>query len=467
MRSLQLLGFAGPRGSRAGYACAPLERTQADLVILRATARQRQFQAHATEPTSAFHPPVPVVSIWGSWGCEPPLGAIPGERREVRGRPDATERAWCHVDGQVLIERQARDDLQVHPLQLAVERASLGWLAGAARGDRENVEPRPDATEIPLGRELRVAGELRHHGEIVRAARDQRLDLAQGRHAHVGGDPDRRKMARDDLRGLYPRDRPLRDRDREDEAFGPALEDPEVARRVTGGREERARLLAVRPRRDTEIDRGPDRRHEIRTWYARAAGEHRVDQRLAVHGQLDGPADPLIPETRPEAECLDRLRRAVVGEEPGALGAVGEAVEDAREVGLEHGRRRDVDLRARERVERRAAVTAEADLDATESGATKDVFGEGRERHAVAGEPGRDGERPRVHRVARVRRAHVRGRTEEQVPGHDARGHGVSLPTLVGAVHDPNDALRDDLDAPDALRDEPLLAAGGRRPVRV
>src|SRR5687768_3565556 len=166
MRSLQLLGFAGPRGSRAGYACAPLERTQADLVILRATARQRQFQAHATEPTSAFHPPVPVVSIWGSWGCKSPFGAIPGERREVGGRPDAAERAWCHVDGQVLIERQARDDLEVHPLQLAIERAGLGLVPRAPRGDRQDVEPRPDATDIPLGRKLRVARELGHDRKV-------------------------------------------------------------------------------------------------------------------------------------------------------------------------------------------------------------------------------------------------------------------------------------------------------------
>src|SRR5688572_4391018 len=172
MRSLQLLGFAGPRGSRAGYACAPLERTQADLVILRATARQRQFQAHATEPTSAFHPPVPVLSIWGSGGCETPLACVPGERREMGCRADATERAWCHVDGQVLIEGQARDYRKVHPLQLSIERARLGGLAGTPGGDREDVEPRPDAADIALGGELRVAGELRYDGEIVRAAGD-------------------------------------------------------------------------------------------------------------------------------------------------------------------------------------------------------------------------------------------------------------------------------------------------------
>ena len=204
-------------------------------------------------------------------------------------------------------------------------------------------------------------------------------------------------------------------------------------------------------RRIERFGRRPERRDEIGPRYARTAGEDRLDQSTPIERQLHRLTHSKIGEhgvLRAEAQHLDRVRGLV---ERLKSWPVGEPVERSGEVGLDGRRAGHVDLAASQRLDDRAAVAVEADLDPPEVWRATDVARERAQGHAEPGDPRRDRERTGVHRLAQVLGTPISGRGRENVRGQHAGHERVQLPPLSGAIREADRAIVDALDALDAL----------------
>jgi hypothetical protein len=164
------------------------------------------------------------------------------------------------------------------------------------------------------------------------------------------------------------------------------------------------------------------------------AGEDRFDETATIERELNGLAHAKIREHRPlrsEAKHLDGVRSLVERLKPRSIG---ETIECSREVGLDGRRASDVDLSTPERVDDGAAIAVEADLDPPKPRRATHVARERGERHAESGDPRRDRERTRMHRLALVLRALVLRRAGEDMHREHARDQWVQIPSLPGAI---------------------------------
>src|SRR6202158_3346401 len=193
----------------------------------------------------------------------------------------------------------------------------------------------------------------------------------------------------------------------------------------------------------------------------------RLDQGATLERELDGLTHPKIGEYRPlraEAKHLDRVRGFVKSLE---RGPVAEAVERAVEGALDRGRGGDIDLAAPQRLDDRAAIRVEANLDPAKRRRAPDVARERAQRHAEPGDPRGDREGPRVHRLPLVLRAPLRGRACEDVRGQHARDEWVQIPTFAREIGEADGPAIDTVDTLDAVGHPAARAIGRSGPIVV
>ena len=231
------------------------------------------------------------------------------------------------------------------------------------------------------------------------------------------------------------------DADRRRHPLATTFDDPELSFGETRLDEQRPRAIAVRPGSGYVLGRRPLWRNEIRAWHSRPTHEDIIDDGLAIDGEVDRLAHQRIPETLrigSKAKEAGRFGGDVVSEK---MRPVSETVERLRQIGLEHGPRRDVDLAAEERLKRGGPVRKEVDLEPPEPGRAQHVALKCGERDA-AGEPRGDGERAGMDRLARIGAPLLGGGLRQAVAGHDARAESVIVPALTVLVEHADVARR-------------------------
>jgi len=243
-----------------------------------------------------------------------------------------------------------------------------------------------------------------------------------------------------------------RDADRGRHALAATFDDPELAFAESRLDQEGPRTIAVGSSGGHILGRRPLRGNEVCARHACPADENVVDDRLAIDGEQDRLPHERIAEPFQIGSKLKEARRLgghVMREQ---MRPIRETIEGPREISLEHGPRRDVDLAPKKRLERRGATREEMDLEPAELGCSQHV--------ALVRREGGDRERSGMDRLARVRDTLLGGGLRKPVAGHHAGPERVVVPSLSVPVEDADLARRQNLDIRDSVGHPPRERAG-------